>query len=90
MKMLSIKEKRLKAIRYDIMTAHIDCGIRKHPLKDMESLRINLIAAVPETIGDCWICLTDYQGELPKYIKEIELKVGDWYWKQMCDLDIVE
>lgn len=89
MKELSISENKLKKIRYDMIGAHI-CGIDIHPQKQMKELEINLITAVPESLGDCWICLTDFQDTLPEYIKELELKPHDQYFQRMCEIDLIE
>lgn len=90
MKELSISKDHLRAIRYSVIGAGMTYQIEEHPQVQMRTLGINLLASVPETIADCWICLTDYQGELPGYIDEIKLEPHDWYWKSMCEIDIVE
>lgn len=89
MKTLSIKNDKLCCIRYDIIMAGKFHYIYEHPIDQMNALGIHLIKAILETTGDCWICLTDYQGELPDYITKIPLKVGDWYWKNW-DINIIE
>ena len=90
MEKLSINKNHLRAIRYDVIGAIFYHHIDKHPQTQMRELGINLIKAVPESIADCWMCLTDYQGELPDYIDEIDLKPHDVYWEHMCKVDIVE
>ena len=90
MKEFSIKDNKLRAIRYCVISASVDHKINNHPQKQMKDLGIHLVAAVPETIADCWICLTDYQGELPDYITEIKIKPHDRYWQDMCKIDLVE
>lgn len=90
MKELSISKNHLRAICYDLIGASLHHHIDKHPQTQMRELGINLIAAVPESIADCWICLTDYQGELPEYIDEVKLKPHSTYWRNMCEIDIIE
>lgn len=85
----SISKDNLRAIFYDLIAADVNFGVREHPQKQMRELGIHLIKAVPESIADGWWCLTDYQGELPPYIKEKELKPHDWYWKHW-GIDLVE
>ena len=46
--------------------------------KDMQDLGIHLIAAVPEPIADCWVCLTDSVIELPSYISECPIYSKYW------------
>ena len=89
MRELSISKDMLREICYDIIGAYNN-DIHKHPQTDMKERGIHLIAAVPETIADCWVCLTDYQGELPEYINEVKLKPHSVYWRDMCGIDIVE
>ena len=89
MKILSISKDSLRSIRYDMRGAY-ESGVNQHPQTQMRELGIHLLAAVPETIADCWICLTNYQGELPSYICELELKPHDVYWRNMFYIDIVE
>ena len=89
MRVLSISKDKLRCIRYDLWLAGMKHHINKHPQIQMKELGIKLIRAIPESISDCWICLTDYQDELPGYIDELELKPHDSYWLNW-DLDIVE
>lgn len=86
---LSITKDHIRWIRYDIIAADMFCHIDKHPQKQMRELGINIIRAVPESIADCWMVLTDYQGELPEYISELELKLGEQYWEDW-DVEIRE
>lgn len=88
-KILSISKDKIKSIHYDLIDSGFSFGIREHPVRQMESLGIHLIAAIPETIADCWCCLTDYQGELPGYIHIAELEPGNEYWKHW-GYDIIE
>ena len=90
MKKLSISKDNLRAIRYDVIGASLYHDVKEHPQTQMRNLGINLIEAVPESIADCWICLTDYQGELPDYIAELELKPHSLYWSHMCNIKIVK
>lgn len=87
-KTYSISRDKVKSIRYDLIGAGMS-GIHIHPQTEMKRLGIHLLAAIPESIADCWICLTDSEVELPEYIKELELKPGNRYWKNW-DIDIVE
>ncbi len=89
MKELSISKNKLREIRYDVIGAFKN-NVHKHPQVDMRERGIHLLAAVPETIADCWICLTDYQGELPEYINEIKLEPHSTYWRDMCEINIIE
>jgi hypothetical protein len=47
----------------------------------MGDLGIGWIRAIPESSGDCWIILTDYQGDLPDYISEVPIYKDYWqHW----------
>ena len=78
---LSITKDYIRWVRYDLIAAGMFYHIDKHPQKQMRELGINIIRAVPESIADCWMVLTDYRGELPEYISELELKPGEQYWE---------
>lgn len=84
----SISKDNLRAIFYDLIVAD-KFGVCEHPRVQMKRLGIHFIESVPENYADGWWFLTDYQGELPPYIKERELEPHDWYW-QRFGIDLVE
>ena len=88
MKEYSISVDHIRAINYSLIGAY-EAGVKKHPQLDMKDLGINLLGAVPESIADCWNCITDYQGELPEYISEYKVQPHDSYWKHW-GIDIVK
>ena len=80
MKTYSISRDHIRALNYSVLDAD-DAGIHKHPQLDMGDLGIGWIRAIPESIGDCWIILTDYQGDLPDYISEVPIYKDYWqHW----------
>lgn len=90
MKQLSISKNHLRQVWYDLIDASLNYGIDIHPQLDMRRLGIDIIASVPESIADGWNFLTDYQGELPGYITEVDLKSRKDYWELMCDIRIFD
>lgn len=78
----SIKNDHIRYLIYDLIGAS-ESGIAVHPQIDMKERGIKLIAAIPESIADCWNILTDYDGDLPDYISECKyaLKPHSLYWK---------
>lgn len=85
---INLKEKHIRALRFELIDYSFYFKGKEHPLLNMKNLGINIIAAVPETIGDCWFVLTDFQCELPEYIDEIKLNKS--YWERMCDIEFIE
>lgn len=88
MKQLSINKNSIRALSYDLIGAYNN-SVHKHPQKDMEELGINIIAWIPQTIADCIHVLTNYQGNLPDYISEIEINLE--YWNHyLHDIEVIE
>lgn len=44
----------MKNLRYDVIGADIDYGVKLHPQNDMMRLGYNVIKSEPVPIGDCW------------------------------------
>lgn len=79
-KQYSISKDHVRFLRYDLIGADLYGHVCMHPQKDLERLGIDYIKAIPESIGDCWMILTTYQGELPDYIDDMEIEPGNEYW----------
>ena len=87
---LSISKDHIRHVFYDLIDAGINYGIDKHPQIDLREKGIRMIAGVPESIADGWNILTDFEGELPAYLKEIQITPHSNYWKHMCEIDLEE
>ena len=62
-------------LRFDMMTACLDCGVDKHPQLVMRELGITYQHATPQSIGDqwwFWNC-NGVPAELPKYLTPLDL-----------------
>ena len=63
----------MKQICYDMIGAYYyskALGIKEeHPLLAMKNFGLDIVVAVPESIGDCWVCVVeDFNFELPDHI----------------------
>ena len=88
MKTLSISKDNIRQFSYDLISAGLIYKINKHPQLDMRERGIHILAAVPESIADCWNVLTDYDGKLPEYMEEVTPKQHSPYWRDMCGIDL--
>lgn len=64
-------------LRYDIITAHLKCGVTGHPQKVMQDMGITYGSSIPQSIADQWWFI-DCQG-VPDALPE--------YLTQLCDTD---
>lgn len=90
LKTLSISKNHIREFSYDVIGASFKYKVNKHPQSDLMERGIKILAAVPESIADCWNILTDYDGKLPEYMNERTPEPHSTYWKHMCGLDLVE
>ena len=62
------------------MNQAIDCGITEHPQKQMRILGYKVIAAVAQSLGDCWwFTVEDYIEPFPPYIAKMEYDFDYWH-----------
>ncbi len=56
-------------LRYDIIGADLDYGVRQHPQLQMKDLGLSVVKSEPCTIADCWFFrITNDSGKLPGYL----------------------
>ena len=62
-------------LRYDLMTAGIDCGINDHPQKMMQKLGVAYQHATPQSMGDQWWFWNceNIPDNLPEYLTRLDL-----------------
>lgn len=66
-------------LRYDMMTAALDCGIPDHPQRKMIDLGYEIIHAVPQSIADQWWFTVDkIIDPLPPYLEKMEYNIDDY------------
>ena len=59
----------MKNYRYDIISADLDFGIKKHPQQQMKELGFEVLKSEPVPIGDCWwFRVEDSQIDIPEYL----------------------
>lgn len=69
----------LRQIKYDLIDAY-HCGIKQHPQDQMEDLGYEVVAAVPQSIGDCWwFTVKDFIEPLPGYLRKIYYDYNHWH-----------
>lgn len=62
----------MKNLRYDVISADLDYGVKMHPQTDMLRLGYNLIKSEPVMIADCWWFRVSNQiSNPPPYIDEL-------------------
>ena len=73
-------------LRYDLELAIRVYHIREHPIDHMKSLGYNVIAGVPQSIGECWWFTVEREImldiERPDYL--IPMKYNYDYWHGGC------
>lgn len=63
---------------YCILTADMECGIRKHPIEQMEQLGYKILDAVPQSIGDGWEFTVDkFIEPLPPYLRKTRYEIDE-------------
>ena len=68
-----------KQLIYKMYTAY-DCGVNEHPQVQMEKLGYKVLAAVAQSMGDCWwFTVEDYIEPLPKYLEKFEYDYDKWH-----------
>ena len=68
-----------KQVIYKMNQAN-DCGITEHPQKQMRLLGYKVIAAVAQSLGDCWwFTVEDYIEPFPPYIAKMEYDFDYWH-----------
>lgn len=56
-------------LRYDIIGADLDHGVRQHPQQQMKELGLNVVKSEPCPIADCWFFrVTNDSKNLPGYL----------------------
>lgn len=62
------------------MITAVDCGVRDHPIQNMKAIGYNIIACVPQAIGDCWwFTVEDFIYPLPKYLSKMSYDFDYWH-----------
>ena len=78
--------KEYKQLKYNIMTAVLDCGINDHPQTQMKKLGYKVLGSVPQSIADCWwFTVEDYIEPLPPYLTKMNYNYD--YWHNDCYRD---
>lgn len=69
----------MKHLRYDLVTADLDCGENRHAQVVMKELGIKYLHATPQSLGDQWWfwCCENIPASLPKYLTELGLNPMD-------------
>ena len=68
-----------KQLIYKMYRAY-DCGVNEHPQVQMKKLGYNVLAAVAQSMGDCWwFTVEDYIEPLPEYLEKFEYDYDKWH-----------
>ena len=73
----------MKQLYYDMYSAQVNYGVKKHPQADMRDLGFKLINSVAQSVADAWwFTVEDFDFELPGYLKPMEYNLN--YWMNHC------
>lgn len=57
-------------LHYCLQTAHLECGVTRHPQEEMKALGITYQHSTPQSMGDCWQFWNceNIPEDLPEYL----------------------
>ena len=76
-------------IRYNCMTASIDCDENRHPQEVMKELSISYQLSTPQSLYDQWWFWNcqNVPGNLPKFLTELKMNPHDAIGKGLSKED---